>query len=213
MPPCRLAALLQGVRTLVLTNASGEVLEREQVEGRRHNEQWLHFPDVPRFSVTNKSGDPRAAMAPVLAAARLGSFKWMLYSDVRPAAAAAAAAAPAAVRLHGWAPAVLRASCWLLRCQPVPPRLPMPLMRTHEWLPSLCMICCKMMSRSCGRACCGCLRGSAQRTLTCCQARTCQPPAPPCLGLGRAKLVLLLCCQRWGAGSLLRASAALLWLR
>lgn len=71
----------RGVRTLVLTNASGEVLEREQVEGRRHNEQWLHFPDVPRFSVTNKSGDPRAAMAPVLAAARLGSFKWMLYSD------------------------------------------------------------------------------------------------------------------------------------
>jgi hypothetical protein len=73
---------LQGVRTLVLTNATGAALEREQAEGRRHRERWVHFPDVPGFDVTNKSGDLRAAVGPALATAQLGTFRWLLYSDV-----------------------------------------------------------------------------------------------------------------------------------
>ena len=73
---------MQGVQTLVLTNATGEELAREQVEGRRHNERWVHYPDVPNFAVTNKSSDLRAAVAPALAAAQLGDFKWLLFCDV-----------------------------------------------------------------------------------------------------------------------------------
>lgn len=72
----------RGVRTLVLTNATGEALAREQAEGALHNEQWVHFPDAPGFEVTGKTGDPRAALAPVLASAHFGpSFKWLLFCD------------------------------------------------------------------------------------------------------------------------------------
>ncbi len=87
---------LQGLRTLVLTNATGTALAAEQAEGRAWNERWVHYPDVPGFNVTarwcsrgpgavcDKSGDPRAAMAPLLAAQHLGpdTFKWLLVGDV-----------------------------------------------------------------------------------------------------------------------------------
>lgn len=65
------------MRTLVLTNATGAALAREQAEGLRHNEHWLHVADIEGFSVTNKSGDFRAALAPLLAREHFGasSFK------------------------------------------------------------------------------------------------------------------------------------------
>lgn len=88
--------ILQGVRTLVLTNATGAALQREQAEGQLHGERWVHFPDVPGFQVTNKSGDLRAAVGPALAIAQLGSFRWLLYSDVSRAPRAPAACCPAA---------------------------------------------------------------------------------------------------------------------
>ena len=60
---------LQGIRTLVLTNATGADLAREQALGRRFNEVWQHYPDVPGFGVQQRAGDPRAAVAPALALA------------------------------------------------------------------------------------------------------------------------------------------------
>ena len=69
----------------MLTNATGEALQREQEEGRRYNEVWAHFPDFP--SPSNKTGDRRAGIAPIIAASILQAdsfkFKWMLYGDVR----------------------------------------------------------------------------------------------------------------------------------
>lgn len=74
---------LQGIRTLVLTNATGQLLLREQREGQQHNEVWQHYPDFPGFAPTGKPGDPRAAVTPALAQAALGSdFNWLLYGDV-----------------------------------------------------------------------------------------------------------------------------------
>ncbi len=74
---------LQGIRTLVLTNATGAALAREQALGRRFNEVWQHYPDVPGFGVQQRAGDPRAAVAPALALAALGGdFSWLLYGDV-----------------------------------------------------------------------------------------------------------------------------------
>lgn len=78
----------------MLTNATGAALEAEAAEGRRYNERWVHFPNHAEFDVTSrwcsrapltcdKSGDPRAAMAPLLARRYLGdSFKWLVYGDV-----------------------------------------------------------------------------------------------------------------------------------
>lgn len=75
--------MLQGIRTLVLTNATGATLARERVMGQRFNEVWQHYPDVPGFGVQRRAGDPRAAMAPALALAALGTnFRWLLYGDV-----------------------------------------------------------------------------------------------------------------------------------
>lgn len=76
--PCHPCSNLQGVRTLVLTNATGAALARERAEGQRFNEHWVHVPDVEGFAVTNKSGDHRAALAPLLARDYFGasSFKW-----------------------------------------------------------------------------------------------------------------------------------------
>lgn len=61
----------------MLTNATGAALAREQEEGLRHNEHWLHVADIEGFSVTNRSGDFRAAVAPLLAREHFGasSFK------------------------------------------------------------------------------------------------------------------------------------------
>ncbi|KAL4420942.1 hypothetical protein ABPG77_004571 [Micractinium sp. CCAP 211/92] len=71
-----------GIRTLVLTNATGAALAREQALGRRFNEVWQHYPDVPGFGVQQRAGDPRAAVAPALALAALGGdFSWLLYGD------------------------------------------------------------------------------------------------------------------------------------
>lgn len=73
----------QGIRTLVLTNATGALLAAEQAEGAAHGEHWAHVPDVENFAVTNKSGDYRAALAPLLAAQHFGrgSFRWLLSAD------------------------------------------------------------------------------------------------------------------------------------
>ncbi|KAL4434224.1 hypothetical protein ABPG75_000665 [Micractinium tetrahymenae] len=72
---------MQGIRTLVLTNATGDLLAREQEEGRLHNEVWQHYPDVPGIS-TGKPGDARAAVTPALARSALGSgFRWLIYGD------------------------------------------------------------------------------------------------------------------------------------
>ncbi|KAL4434226.1 hypothetical protein ABPG75_000667 [Micractinium tetrahymenae] len=71
-----------GIRTLVLTNATGAALAREQALGQRYNEVWQHYPDVPGFGVQHRAGDPRAAMAPAVALAALGAnFSWLLYGD------------------------------------------------------------------------------------------------------------------------------------
>lgn len=81
--PCIWPPALQGIPTLVLTNATGQLLQREQEEGLRFNEVWQHYPDVPAFRLTGKPGDPRAAATPALAQAALGSgFSWLLYGDV-----------------------------------------------------------------------------------------------------------------------------------
>lgn len=85
----------RGIPTLVLTNATGAALEAESQEGARHNEMWVHYPDHPEFQVTSqwcsrgpgavcdKRGDPRAAMAPLLARQYLGDgFRWLVYGDV-----------------------------------------------------------------------------------------------------------------------------------
>lgn len=67
----------------MLTNATGATLARERVMGQRFNEVWQHYPDVPGFGVQRRAGDPRAAMAPALALAALGTnFRWLLYGDV-----------------------------------------------------------------------------------------------------------------------------------
>ncbi|KAL4434222.1 hypothetical protein ABPG75_000663 [Micractinium tetrahymenae] len=72
----------RGIPTLVLTNATGDQLRREQQEGRQYNEVWRHYQDVPGFALTGKAGDPRAAVTPALAQAVLGSgFSWLLYGD------------------------------------------------------------------------------------------------------------------------------------
>lgn len=73
---------LQGIRTLVLTNATGQLLAREQEEGLLYNEVWRHYPDHSGIS-TGKPGDPRAAVTPALARSALGTrFKWLIYGDV-----------------------------------------------------------------------------------------------------------------------------------
>ena len=72
----------RGVRTLVLTNATGEALAREAAEGATHNERWVHVPDLEPFAVTNKAGDFRAALGPLLAAQYFGpNFKWLVAAD------------------------------------------------------------------------------------------------------------------------------------
>lgn len=77
--------VLQGIRTLVLTNATGELLAREQQEGLRYNEVWLHYPDFSNIS-TGKPGDVRAAVTPAYVRSTLGTnFKWLIYGDVSPA--------------------------------------------------------------------------------------------------------------------------------
>jgi len=78
----------QGIRTFVLTNATGKALQRAQREGRRHGEIWQHFPD--HFHGKCRAGDQRAAIVPARALGPLlatGDFKWMMYLDVRLPAA------------------------------------------------------------------------------------------------------------------------------
>ena len=80
---------VQGIPSVIVTDVDGAALRREQAEGKRHNEVWVNFPDSPRAStVTHKPGDPRAAIAPLLAARALGgNFSWLLFGDVRRCAA------------------------------------------------------------------------------------------------------------------------------
>ncbi|KAL4451539.1 hypothetical protein ABPG75_007201 [Micractinium tetrahymenae] len=71
----------RGVRTLVLTNATGKALAMEQAEGAAYNERWVHYPDAPDF-FTGKPSDPRVAVAPALAVDLLGApFDWLLFVD------------------------------------------------------------------------------------------------------------------------------------
>ena len=76
---------MQGINSVIVTDVNGAALGREQAEGKRHYEVWVNFPDFPRDStVTHKPGDPRAAIAPLLAARALGgNFSWLLFGDVR----------------------------------------------------------------------------------------------------------------------------------
>ena len=116
---------MQGVRTLVLTNATGAVLAREQAEGRRFNERWVHVPDVEGFAVTNKSGDYRAALAPLLARDLYGpsSFKCGLVS--LPPAQLPAASGHGTPALSVWRRERWRAAALLAhgprRCAPAIP--------------------------------------------------------------------------------------------
>ncbi|KAL4420943.1 hypothetical protein ABPG77_004572 [Micractinium sp. CCAP 211/92] len=71
----------RGIRTLVLTNATGELLAREQQEGLRYNEVWQHYQDFSNIS-TGKPGDVRAAVTPAYVRSTLGTnFKWLIYGD------------------------------------------------------------------------------------------------------------------------------------
>lgn len=90
---CSHSTRMQGIPTLVLTNATGQLLSSEQEEGRRFNEVWLHYPDNPGIS-TGKPGDARAAVTPALVQASLGSsFEWLIYADVSPVSTCSAARA------------------------------------------------------------------------------------------------------------------------
>ncbi|KAL4422901.1 hypothetical protein ABPG75_009098 [Micractinium tetrahymenae] len=87
---CQPPSLLQGIRTFVVTNATGTALAPLQHEGRSHNEIWASYPDVPT-GITKKRGDVRAALAPALASTHLvdggqdtivpAPFSWLLYGD------------------------------------------------------------------------------------------------------------------------------------
>lgn len=85
--PCfPVPALPQGITTLLATNASSAALALERRDGLQQNELWVHYPDVPEFNATPKPSDPRAAMAPALAARHLGtggSWRWLISGDVR----------------------------------------------------------------------------------------------------------------------------------
>ena len=173
-PDASLPPGLQGIRTLVLTNATGQLLAREQAQGRRFNEVWQHFPDVPGFGVQQRAGDPRAAVAPALALSALrANFSWVLYGDVsaplgvgqgnlHQALGAAGRQGGPALCMHGWScgTAAIMGLTKMGGAAPI----------AHQALgvlsarPRACP--CRTMSPSSGLACCGQCSASALETPT-----------------------------------------------